>query len=149
MVDSLLYQNAVPGAGGGARARVLVAEDDPNVAEILAIFFQMEGMETAIARNGNEAVDTAKSFHPHLVCMDLGMPESDGYEAVRRIRQFSRDMVIVALCGRGDHQERQLTAAAGFDLHLVKPVQPDDLRQVIARYLTVLPAPPDTPPDPP
>ncbi len=67
-------------------ARVLVADDGKNAADILAMFFRMEGLETAVAYDGGRAVELAESFAPHLVCMDLGMPVMDGYDAARRIR---------------------------------------------------------------
>jgi CheY-like chemotaxis protein len=113
---------------------VLIADDGKNAAEILAIFFQMEGMETALAFDGAQAVETSASFDPHLICMDLGMPVMDGYEAARRIREVNKQVVIVAISGWGGEKEIKQAADAGFDFHLVKPVKPDDLRQVIARY---------------
>lgn len=116
--------------------RVLVVEDGKSVAEVLAMFFELEGMETAIAFDGVQAVDTAESFHPHLVCMDLLMPKMDGYEAARRIRErFQNNVILVALCGWDDADSRRRTAEAGFDHHLVKPVSPDDLRNMIGRCL--------------
>lgn len=116
--------------------RVLVVEDGRSVAEVLAMFFELEGMETAMAFDGVQAVAKAESFIPHLVCMDLRMPKMDGYEAARRIRaRFQDAVVLVALCGWDDPDTRKRTAEAGFDLHLVKPVSPDDLRNVIQTCL--------------
>ncbi len=69
--------------------------------------------------------------------MDLGMPNMDGYEAARRIRMFSRDVVIVALSGWGELEDRQRSAYAGFSHHLVKPTNPDDLRAVMAKFRKV------------
>lgn len=116
--------------------RVLVVEDGKSVAEVLAMFFELEGMETAIAFDGVQAVDKAESFNPHIVCMDLLMPKMDGYEAARKIRERLQDnVVLVALCGWDDADTRRRTAEAGFDHHLVKPVSPDDLREMIRRCL--------------
>jgi PAS domain S-box-containing protein len=125
--------NAAPAAGHQRPActRVLIADDGKAAADILAMFFQMEGMETAVAYDGLEAVELAKSFHPHLVIMDLGMPRMDGYEAARLIRPLMPEGVIAALSGWGGPDDRHRSAEAGFDLHLVKPVVPADLRKLL------------------
>ena len=115
--------------------RVLIADDGKSAADIVALFFQMEGMETAVAYDGAQAVEIAETFQPDLICMDLGMPCMDGYEAARRIREFGTQVVIIALSGWGADEDRRRSAQAGFDHHLVKPVKPDDLREIIARYL--------------
>jgi CheY-like chemotaxis protein len=126
--------------------RVLVVEDGKGVAEVMAMFFEMEGHKTAVAFDGIEAVETAEVFRPHLICMDLTMPRMDGFEAARRIRQMLLDVVIVALCGWDDEEVRHRTAEAGFNDHLAKPVTPDALRKMIGLYL---PTRRETPPDPP
>jgi CheY-like chemotaxis protein len=115
--------------------RVLIADDGRNAAEILALFFKWEGMETSIAFDGIQAVEQALTFKPDLVCLDLQMPNMDGYEAARLIRDQQENVVLVALSGWDGSDERQRTKLAGFDLHLVKPVTPDVLRQVISDYL--------------
>lgn len=99
------------------------------------MFFQLEGMETAVAFDGVEAVATVETFQPHLICMDLTMPRMDGFEAARRIREKSHDVIIVALCGWADEETRRKTADAGFDHHLAKPVTPAALRGMIEQFL--------------
>lgn len=121
--------------------RVLVADDGKSAADILAMFFRLEGMETATAYDGGSAVEIAESFKPGLVCLDLGMPVMNGYDAARRIRAIVPDAVIVALSGWGGAEDRRRSAAAGFDAHLLKPVQPADLREVISRYFDAAPTP--------
>jgi len=116
-------------------ARVLVVDDGRNAADILAMFFQMEGFDTAVAYDGAQAVDVARNFDPDLVCMDLGMPRMDGFEAAREIRRSGKSPTLVALSGWGAESDRRRSAEAGFDIHLVKPVKPDDLRALIARFL--------------
>lgn len=123
-------------AGNATPFRVLVVEDSIGVAEVIAMFFEMEGMETAVAFDGVEAVDAAEAFQPHLICMDLTMPRMDGIEAARRIREKSNDVVIVALCGWDDEDARRRTAEAGFNEHLAKPLTPDALRKMVEQYLT-------------
>lgn len=115
--------------------RVLIADDGKNAADILAMFFRLEGLETAVAYDGGRAVELAKSFVPDLVCLDLGMPVLDGYDAARQIRALHPAAFIVALSGWSGDDDRQRSAAAGFDAHLVKPVQPADLRELMAKYL--------------
>jgi CheY-like chemotaxis protein len=132
MVSTSLQNRAVSCT---PRFRVLVVEDGKGVAEVIAMFLQLEGMETAVALDGVEAVDTAQTFQPHLICMDLTMPRMDGFEAARRIRENNRNVVIVALCGWDDEDIRRRTTEAGFDGHLVKPVTPGILREMIDRYL--------------
>ncbi|MEO5914102.1 MAG: PAS domain S-box protein [Luteolibacter sp.] len=117
-------------------SRVLVADDGRSTADILALFFRMEGMETVVAYDGAQAVNLAREFHPQVVCLDLGMPVMDGYEAARQIRLLDRDVVIIALSGWGGPDDRRRSAAAGFDFHLVKPVSPEDLRTVINQLVT-------------
>lgn len=113
--------------------KVLIADDGKATADILNMFFVMEGMKTAVAYDGAQAVQTAESFVPDLVCLDLGMPVVDGYEAARRIRELHPDAWIVALSGWGSDEDRRKTAEAGFDEHLTKPVNPADLRELIKR----------------
>jgi CheY-like chemotaxis protein len=114
-------------------ARVLVADDGRNAADILALFFQMEGMETAVAYDGEEAVSVATGFSPDFAFLDLGMPKLDGYEAARRIRRMYPRVVLAALSGWGGDDDRRRSAEAGFDVHLLKPATPDDLREVLRK----------------
>jgi CheY-like chemotaxis protein len=134
MVANALQNRAV---SSPTRFRVLVVEDGKGVAEVIAMFLQLEGMETAVALDGVEAVDTAQTFQPDLICMDLTMPRMDGFEAAHRIREKSPDVVIVALCGWDDEDIRRRTSEAGFDGHLVKPVTPEILREMIGQYLPI------------
>ena len=126
-------EEAAPAAA--PKLRVLIADDGKPTADILNLFFKMEGMETAVAYDGAQAIDVAKTFTPDLVCLDLGMPMVDGYEAARRIREIHPDAWIVALSGWGSEADRKRTAEAGFNEHLTKPVNPSDLRALMRRRL--------------
>lgn len=117
------------------KPRVLVVDDGKSAADILTMFFEMEGLSCATAYDGVEAVELAKTFQPDLICMDLGMPRMSGIDAARIIRMTDKSVAIVALSGWGTEDDRRNTAAAGFDQHLVKPVSPDDIRGLIRRYL--------------
>lgn len=111
--------------------RVLVADDGKNAADILGMFLRLEGYEVVITYDGAEAVETAASFSPDFAFLDLGMPRIDGYEAARLIRKKFPKIVLIALSGWGAEDDRRRTAAAGFDVHLVKPATPQQIRGAI------------------
>ncbi|MDB6077831.1 MAG: chemotaxis protein methyltransferase CheR, partial [Akkermansiaceae bacterium] len=113
--------------------KVLVADDGRSAADVLGMFFQMEGMDVMVTYDGQEAVDAAEKFEPDLVFMDLGMPRMDGFEAARRISQRFPAAKLVALSGWGRDEDRKKSAEAGFTEHLVKPVSPQDLRAALER----------------
>jgi len=116
------------------KGRVLVADDGKNAADILCMFFQMEGLDTQVAYDGASAVKAAESFAPDLICMDIGMPKLDGLEAARLIRKKDSDVILVAISGWGTDDDRRRSMDAGFDHHLVKPVKPDELRTLLNQY---------------
>lgn len=116
--------------------RILVADDSRNAADILTMFLRMEGYDVAVAYDGQEAVEVARNFSPKLAFLDLGMPKLDGLEAARAIRRHLPGIILTALSGWGTEDDRRRTAEAGFDLHLVKPSSPGDIR----RALDLLPA---------
>jgi PAS domain S-box-containing protein len=119
------------------KGRVLIADDNLDSAEMLSMFFNGEGMDTAIAHDGIEAVEIAASFRPHLVCLDLGMPGMDGLEAASRIRKNNPEVVLVAISGWAGEEDRKLSKAAGFDAHLAKPAAPGDLREILRTCTSV------------
>jgi PAS domain S-box-containing protein len=127
-----------PGASAqsnvGGALRVVIADDSRSAADIMGMFFRMEGFEAAVAYDGEEAVAQARSLCPDLVVLDLGMPKIDGFEACKRIRKLFPQAVMVALSGWGSREDRRRSSDAGFDEHLVKPVSPDDLRAFLASY---------------
>jgi signal transduction histidine kinase len=114
--------------------RILVADDNFDAADSLAELLKVRGHVVHVAHDGEEAVAAARAFAPEVILMDLGMPKLDGYEAARRIRDFSTDKapVLVALTGWGQHSDRERTAASGFDAHLVKPITEVDLFRALA-----------------
>lgn len=113
--------------------RILVADDGKATADILGMFFRMEGMDCRVVYDGEQAIQAAVDFEPHLACFDLGMPFVNGYEAARRVREICPDTYVVALSGWGSDEDRVRTAEAGFHEHLVKPVSPADLRSLLGR----------------
>ena len=114
--------------------RILIADDLRDNADSLALLLQAMGNEVAVAYGGAEAVRVVESFAPDVVFLDLGMPEVDGYEACRRIRAhaWGRDVVIVALTGWGEKNYRRRTNEAGFDHHIVKPLDTNTLEGLLA-----------------
>jgi len=114
--------------------RILVADDNRDAAESLALQLQLAGHDVRTANDGIEALEVAQNFEPHIVLLDLGMPKMDGYEAARamRLRPWGTTATIIALTGWGQPQDRQRSTDAGFDAHLVKPVSESQLFQALA-----------------
>ena len=115
--------------------RVLIADDNRDGADSLALVVRAFGCDVRTAYDGSGAVHEAGAFHPHVVFLDLGMPGMDGLEAARRIRALPHgsELLLVAVTGWGQERDRQLTSEAGFDAHIVKPADPFALRVLIAR----------------
>jgi PAS domain S-box-containing protein len=124
---------APPAADSIAR-RILVVDDSVDAAESLAMLLEFEGHEVYKAHDGTEAVKAAERVRPDVVLMDIGLPIINGYEACRRIRDhaWGSAMVLVAITGWGQEDDREQSRAAGFDLHLVKPVDHGELLRVVA-----------------
>ena len=113
--------------------RVLVAEDNPDAAEMMRVMLRLKGHDVRIARDGVIAVDIARAFVPHVAFLDIGMPRMDGYEAARQIRLLQgKTVLLVALTGWGQDEDRERSLEAGFDHHLTKPPEPDVLDDLIA-----------------
>ena len=112
--------------------RVLVADDNPDAAQTLAVLLEVMGHEVRVAVDGQEAVDLAASFAADVVLLDIGMPRMDGYAAARRIREKRPTAMLIAVTGWGRREDMREAAAAGFDHHLVKPVQPEQLVKLLA-----------------
>ena len=104
--------------------RILVADDNRDSADSLAMLLEMLGHEVCLAHDGLEALETAKSSKPELIFMDLGMPRMNGYDAARLIRNAPEcnGVVLVALTGWGQEEDRRRSYEAGFDHHIVKPI---------------------------
>ncbi|HEY7219269.1 MAG TPA: ATP-binding protein [Candidatus Binatia bacterium] len=115
--------------------RILVADDFPQSAEILARLLRQDGNEVQIAHNGMEAVDAAAEFHPDVAVLDIAMPKLNGYDCARVIRQqpWGKRMFLIALSGWGQQVDRQRTHEAGFDAHLTKPAKYETLMEVLDR----------------
>ena len=117
--------------------RVLVVDDNKDSAESLAMLLRMSDHDTRLAYDGREAVEAADTFRPDAILLDIGLPKLNGLEACRRIREqpWGRNMVIVALTGWGQDDDRLRSSSAGFDGHLVKPVDYDGLVHLLQSLL--------------
>ncbi|MGE5096195.1 MAG: ATP-binding protein, partial [Betaproteobacteria bacterium] len=117
----------------GPSRRILVADDNADSAETLQIMLEVMGNEVRVARDGEEAVKLAEDFHPDAILLDIGMPKLNGYDACSRIRARpgGRDPFIVALTGWSQEEDKLRSREAGFDRHLVKPVEPKTLEGLI------------------
>ena len=107
-----------------ARLRILVADDNLDSADSLAMLLTLEGNETRTAHDGLAALEVAATFRPDVMLLDIGMPKLNGYEVCRRIRQqaWGKDIVVIALTGWGQEEDKRRSLEAGVDYHLVKPV---------------------------
>ena len=129
-----------PGDGDGAKAtpaarrRILVVDDNRDGATSLAEMLAVMGNETQTAHDGLEAVAVAEAFRPDVILLDIGMPKLNGYDACRRIRQqpWGKAVVIVAQTGWGQDDDKRKSQEAGFDFHMVKPVDPAALERLLA-----------------
>jgi PAS domain S-box-containing protein len=123
------------GAVTAAPRRVLVVDDNADAAESLATLLRLCGHETALVHDGEAAIEAAEKFRPDLVLLDLGLPNLNGHDVARRIREqpWGRDMVLVALTGWGQESDRRKSREVGFDHHLVKPVEFAVLTELLAK----------------
>ncbi len=114
--------------------RILIVEDNQDSAMSLKMLLEVLGHVVDVVHDGEGAIDAAAAHRPDVILMDIGLPGLSGYDAARRIRKECRDasMLIVALTGWGQEQDRQRSVDAGIDHHLVKPLDLDELRQILA-----------------
>jgi len=113
--------------------RVLIVDNSLDAVHSLAILLQDWGYKVREAYDGATGLKEAEAWRPNVVVLDIGMPGMDGYEVARRLRQdHAESMVLVALTGFGEDEDRRLAREAGFDFHLLKPVLPDDLRELLS-----------------
>jgi CheY-like chemotaxis protein len=113
--------------------RVLVVDDNQDLTEAVAMTLEIVGHRVATARSGVQALEIAKEFRPEFAVLDIGLDGIDGYEVARRLREQvgSSPLVLVALTGFGGSDDRRRSLEAGFDHHLVKPVDPLVLLQLL------------------
>ena len=113
---------------------MLVVDDNEIAAKMLGMLLTALGNEVRSCYDGQTAIDVASEFHPDIILLDLGMPKLNGYETAIRIREqpWGKHVVLAALSGWGQDEDKQRTRQAGFDHHFVKPIEPDALRRLLA-----------------
>jgi PAS domain S-box-containing protein len=121
------------GAASGSGRRVLVVDDNRDSADSMVSLLELLGHRAVAAYDGNEALEAAQRMAPHVVLLDLNMPGPSGFVVLERLRKQSGDrrMHIAAMTGYGQHADRNSTLLAGFDTHLTKPVDIDQLRGML------------------
>jgi PAS domain S-box-containing protein len=131
-----LPEPAIDPASPVTARRILIVDDNQDSTDSLAQLLELAGHETAKAYDGLAAVETAAVFRPEVVLLDLGLPKLNGYDTAKKIREqpWGKDMVFVALTGWGQEEDQRRAAAAGFEAHLVKPVDLALLTQLLAKF---------------
>lgn len=112
---------------------ILVVDDEPHSASALAMLLQAHGHVLHVAHDGQEACERAEDLRPEIILLDLSLPDLSGHDVCRHIRlqAWTPPPLIVALTGWGQPSDRQRTHEAGFDLHLVKPIDPEELLRML------------------
>jgi len=125
----------------GTLQRVLLVDDDPDSSEPLSLLLQAKGHETRVVTDGAAAISVADEFKPNCVLLDLGLPQMDGYEVARQLRKrpYGGGVVIVALTGWAGREIRTKAAEAGFDYHVVKPVNWDEVEKIVREVVRSTP----------
>jgi PAS domain S-box-containing protein len=133
-IEQPLVKTPRPAVSGAPR-RILVVDDNIDAAATLELLLKSLGHETCVVHDGVGALQMVGDFRPEIVFLDLGMPGLDGYETARRLRAVKREppLRIIAVTGWGQDSERQKTHDAGFDLHLTKPVEVEDLVRAVSK----------------
>ena len=117
-------------------ARVLVVDDNVDVADMIVMLLQLFGHEAKAAYFGQSALETANEYKPDVVLLDIGLPDMNGYEVARHLRKHPQTerVGLIAMTGYGQDTDRQLSREAGIDLHLVKPVDPQKLQGLLETW---------------
>jgi PAS domain S-box-containing protein len=116
--------------------RVLLADDNRDAADSLAMLLEMNGYHVTVGYNGSEALQLARQSPPDVMILDIGMPDITGFEVARRVRleSWGRDVYLIAVTGWGQKEDKARAIASGFDQHLTKPVDPDEVESVLQGF---------------
>jgi DNA-binding response OmpR family regulator len=123
--------------------RVLVVEDDPDLAANLAVWLTLHGHEARVAPDGFAALWAAAAEPPDVMLLDIGLPGMDGYAVAERVREelapaMTKLPLLIAVTGRGDEEDRLHSRQAGIHLHLTKPVDAEELSRVLGRFQDII-----------
>jgi two-component system CheB/CheR fusion protein len=128
----------ISGAGPhGGRHRVLVVDDNSDAADTLAMLLEMNGYSVSVAHSGEDALQLARQVVPDAIILDIGMPGITGYEVARRVRgePWGGKVFLIAATGWGQKEDKARALAAGFDHHLTKPLNPDEVEKLLQAFL--------------
>ncbi len=133
MNDPRRPTGAVSDSNKFTKRRILIADDNRDAAESLAILLKLEGHEVTVAHSGGDALARFNTLLPEVAILDIGMPELDGYEVARQVRQQSlgRAVTLIAVTGWGQESDKARALAAGFNHHFTKPIEPAQLSQLL------------------
>lgn len=120
-------------AFAGNRKRILVVEDDIDIADMLQAVLELENYKVQIANSGESAIQVAKEFLPEAALVDIGLPDMDGHEVARRLRKEHSDLLLIAHSGWGADEDLQRSKEAGFDYHLVKPAEIEEITALLTK----------------
>jgi CheY-like chemotaxis protein len=122
-----------------AHRRVLIVDDNRDSADSLAMLLRIAGNQTFMAHDGLEAIEAVEQYRPDVILLDIGLPKLNGHEVCRHVREKSwgRDIVVIALTGWGQDEDRRKSEEAGFNGHLVKPVNYDELLELLSSLTNV------------
>jgi CheY-like chemotaxis protein len=113
---------------------VLLIEDNADAREALRVLLELDGYDVEVAGDGAQGIEIARAKTPAVALVDIGLPGIDGFEVARRLRELpGPPSYLVALTGYSDPDDRRRAGEAGFDAHVVKPVDPDELTRLLAR----------------
>jgi PAS domain S-box-containing protein len=120
-------------AGRASGQRILIVDDNVDAAESMSLLLQLNGHEVMFAQDGSAALALSSTFHPKVILLDIGLPGLDGYSVAQKLRKQpeTRDVMLIALTGYGQPEDRERSKAAGFDYHLVKPVDHNAIENLI------------------
>jgi CheY-like chemotaxis protein len=120
--------------------RILVVDDDPDTADSMAILLRLYAYDVQVAKDGATALRALLEGQPDVVLLDIGLPKLDGWQLAREIRSRcnGKRPLLIAISGYGMPSDQVRSREAGIDLHLVKPVEPEVLQQVLRRFQTII-----------
>jgi CheY-like chemotaxis protein len=122
-----------PGDTPAKSFRILVVDDNEDAAESLVTLLKLDGHDVCVAYDGLSAVESARGFRPQVVLLDIGLPDVNGYEVADRLRSFdeTKDAFLIAVTGYGRTEDRVRALTGGFNYHVTKPVNPDEMDAII------------------
>jgi PAS domain S-box-containing protein len=139
VIDAATKENSGNDAGNAAKekargVRVLVVDDNRDAAISMQMFLKAWGYDTRVVHDGKSALESVREYHPHIVLLDIGLPIMSGYEVAEQLRQFpdGDTIEVIALTGYGQAEDRQRTQGLGISHHLIKPIDPHMLRELLA-----------------